>query len=510
MTAHVLGHIGLKAFEGRGIDPETVVRFGVYTARPLENGEVAPDANGNVIVFPFVENDVVVAEKYRGPNKRFWQRKDGRKTFWNADVLDDPALQEGHAALTIVEGEIDALTAIDCGFPFTVSVPDGAPSVRDGENPEDLEPDPDPLADRDGKFSFVWNNRDRLKRIKRFILAVDNDAPGRRLAAELVRRLGAARCMFVTYPGGCKDLNDVRRKHGREGVVAVLHAAKPYPVNGLYRLSDYPEVGDPVVYSTGWPTIDEYLRVFPGELMVVTGIPGHGKSTWVMNMCVNLARLHDWTTAVASFELPTVPALRNKLRLAVTRSAHNAWHRQMISEADGFIQRHFVFIDADPGGEDDQDLTLEWLLERAADAVLRDGVKVLVIDPWNEVEHARPKGESETQYVNRSLRAIRRFAIRYQVVAIVVCHPTKEVGKDGSARVPTLYDCEGSAAWYNKPDHGIVVDVPNPEHGETVIWVKKARFSWSGRKGDVTLTYLPEIEAYECLHAQPLWKVEAA
>jgi twinkle protein len=103
---------------------------------------------------------------------------------------------------------------------------------------------------------------------------------------------------------------------------------------------------------------------------------------------------------------------------------------------------------------------------------------------------------------------IRRFALRYDVLAIVVVHPTKDVGKDGQSRVPTLYDCEGSAAWYNKPDHGVVIDVPNPVQNETVVWVKKARFSWSGRKGDVTLEYLPDIEGYRGMGGvTPLWKI---
>jgi twinkle protein len=246
--------------------------------------------------------------------------------------------------------------------------------------------------------------------------------------------------------------------------------------------------------------------------MVVTGIPGHGKSTWIMNLCVNLAMWHGWKTAVASFEIPTVPALRFKLRLAVSQTPSSSWDRQKVQTADDFIQDHFVFIDDDPSGNGEEDLTLEWLLERAADAVLRDGIKVLVIDPWNEVEHARPKGESETQYVNRSLRSIRRFALRYDVLAIVAAHPTKEVGRDGQGRTPTLYDIEGSAAWYNKPDHGVVIEVPDPHHNETVVWVKKARFSWSGKKGDVTLEYLPDIEGYRGMAGVvPLWKrVEAA
>src|SRR5690606_9870368 len=87
MTNTVLGPIGQKAFEGRGIDVETVVRFGVYTGRSVTEADgtskVVPDESGNVIVFPFIEGGSVVAEKYRAPQKRFWQRAGGRKTFWN-------------------------------------------------------------------------------------------------------------------------------------------------------------------------------------------------------------------------------------------------------------------------------------------------------------------------------------------------------------------------------------------------------------------------------------------
>src|SRR5690606_9919274 len=175
-----------------------------------------------------IDGGKVVGEKYRAPGKRFWQKSGGRKTFWNADCMDDQALEDGRKALIVTEGEIDGLTAIDCGFDTTVSVPDGAPPVRDGEDPENLE-EVDPEQDRTGKFEFVYNNRDRVKRIKRFILAVDNDGPGKRLAAELVRRLSAARCSFVTYPEGCKDLNDVLMKHGRDAVARCLNEAKPYP-----------------------------------------------------------------------------------------------------------------------------------------------------------------------------------------------------------------------------------------------------------------------------------------
>jgi twinkle protein len=472
-----LGPVGIESFERRSISAETAARFAIYTASRQADGEIIPDGNGNIVVFPFLEHGAVVNEKYRGPGKKFWQRSGGRRTFWNADALDDPALQTGQLSLVITEGELDALTAIECGFPLSVSVPDGAPSVGDDESPDDLQPISDETA---GKFEFLWNNRDRLKRIKRFIIAVDNDRPGQRLAAELVRRLSPSRCLFVEYPVGCKDLNDVAREGGSETVAAVLNAAKPFPVRGLYRLADYPERGSLSVFSTGWGMLDKHIQMFPGEFMVVTGIPSHGKSTWVLNLLCNMAQLHGWRSALFSPEMPTVPHLRGKLRKI--RGGHRP-------DVDAFIDEYFRFIDSDPTGGDDDDFDLDWIIDKATEAVLRDGIRCLVIDPWNEVEHARRRDESMTDYIGRGIRSLKRFARQYDVAVIVIAHPTKEVGKDGKSRPPTLYDIEGSAHWFNKCDHGVIIDRPNAHADESVIRIAKVRFEESGEKGEIRMSF---------------------
>jgi twinkle protein len=496
MTA-TLGHLGIKAVEGRGISAETAARCNLYTASPVEGG-VAPDPNGNIVVFPFLEHGAVVAEKYRAPGKRFWQKAGGRRTFWNSDALDDPALETGRQALVITEGEIDALTAIDCGFPLTVSVPDGAPAVRDGERPDAL-PTIEPGAEQTGKFEFLWNNRDRLKRTKRFIVAVDSDPPGQRLAAELVRRLSAARCHFVEYPEGCKDLNDVLMKHGRDAVARVLNEAKPYPVRGIYHLSDYPQQPPLRVYGTGWPTIDKHLKLFTGEFMVVTGVPSHGKSTFVLNMLVNMAQSHGWRSAVFSPEMRTVPHLRDKLRRIISGQ-----YQTKDTFPDEFIEDAFVFIDSDPTGQsDDDDFDLNWIIDKATDAVLRDGVRVLLIDPWNEVEHAKRRDETMAEYIGRGIRALKRFARQYDVAVIVIAHPTKDVNDKGKIRVPTLYDVDGSAHWFNKADHGVCIHRADAYAHEASIFIQKVRFDESGEKGEVRMKFDPQSQRYELLAEFP-------
>lgn len=481
-----LGRKGLAAIEHRGISAETAVRFALYTARGDCPKPVTPDPDGNVVCFPFCEHGAVVAEKYRGPHKVFWQRKGGRRTFWNSDVLDDPALEAGIAALIITEGEIDALTALDCGFPFTVSVPDGAPPVPAGRAPEELD-EANLDQEQTGKFEFVWNNRDRLKRIKKFVLAVDNDPPGRRLAAELVRRLGAGRCLFVAYPDECKDLNDVLMCHGRDAVTRVLNEARPYPVKGLYRLSEYPQLDPIVTYSTGFSTLDRHMLLFEGDLVVVTGIPGHGKSTLVTQLLINLSEQFGWKHAVCSPEMPVMPQYRDKMRaVRLRRQPSGADDRQT---ADQFIDEYFRFID--PVSVDDiaEEATLEWVLDRATDAVLRDGINTLTIDPWNELEHARTREESQPEYIGRALRMIRRWQRNNRVLVFIVAHPTKEVGKDGRGRMPTPYDIDGAAHWFNKPDHVVIVHREDEANNETMVRIAKVRFDGTGEKGHVKFAF---------------------
>ena len=181
-------------FDSRAICPEVVARMGIYSGKLVQVGdakEVKSDPQGDIIVFPYVENQVEVAAKYRGkPNadgsKRMWQKAGAKRTFFNADVLNDPALVDGTAALVITEGEPDCLAVLSAGYPFAVSVPDGAPPDKDAQGNilpavsrnDDIDPE------QDNGFKFVFNNWDKLKRIKRFVLFTDDDGPGHRLRDE--------------------------------------------------------------------------------------------------------------------------------------------------------------------------------------------------------------------------------------------------------------------------------------------------------------------------------------
>src|SRR5215813_8822562 len=95
----------LDFLEKRGLDPELAARHGWYTAE-REDGD-------SVLIVPYFENGKIRNAKFRKlPKQAFWQLPDRAKLFWNADVLRDPALEDGRYRLVITEGEIDGLTSV--------------------------------------------------------------------------------------------------------------------------------------------------------------------------------------------------------------------------------------------------------------------------------------------------------------------------------------------------------------------------------------------------------------
>ena len=160
-----------------------------------------------------------------------------------------------------------------------------------------------------------------------------------------------------------------------------------------------------------------------------------------------------------------------------------------------WVSNHFVFI------ENKETLpTLEWILERAKDAVLRYDIKGLIIDPWNRIEKVL-NGKSETDYVAESIPKILRFAANYSVHVWLVVHPKQQVKnpKTGEIPVPSLYDMAGSAHFVNMCDNGIVIHRSNSIDDTTEVWVNKVRFKHVGRRGNAKLRYNRQTGRYDPL-----------
>jgi len=386
----------------------------------------------------------------------------------------------------IVEGELDKLVCEVAGVVNVLSVPDGAP-------PANSKP-------TDTKFEYIPNCEQELSGLKKIILAVDNDGPGKTLEGELARRLGPERCYRVQWPSGCKDANDVLVKFGEDSLKSYLDDVAPWPIDGIVEPKDLIDEifqlhtdGWKGGLSTGWSTVDEYYTVKPGQLTIGTGIPGHGKSEWFDALAVNLAEQHGWVIGICS---PENWPLQDHMAKLLEKWSGKPFgqgptprmeHHDL---ADGiqWLQEHFIFF-----SPPETELTIEKILELARQAVTRYGINGLIIDPWNELDHSRPSTLSETEYISRCLTKIRRFARNHNVHVWLVAHPMKlRKGNDGSYPVPTPYDISGSAHWRNKADNCLAI-WRSFEDGDTGVelHVQKIRFRQVGRIGVVDLEWNP-------------------
>ena len=432
-----------------------------------------------VIKFPFIKNGEVVNIKSRTLDKKLWLEKDAEIVFYGYDHIDNE--------LTIItEGEIDKLSMEVAGFPNSVSVPHGAPQVG--------------TKNYSSKFDFLDNCEERLNEVKQFILAVDSDQEGKLLEEELARRLGWGRCSRVVWPEGCKDANDVLIKHGAEAIKKAVENAIPFPVKGVYWINDLDvetlyDRGLQPGLETGWPSLDRHYSISQesGELHIVTGIPGHGKSEFLDALMINLAKTEGWNIGLFSpenfpLEYHASKLMEKYIGKPFSEGFKTRMDREELQMAKQWLDDHFSFL-----MPDENTLTISAILDLAKILVYRRGIRALVLDPWNEVDHSRPPTMTETEYISQSLTKIRRFARTNNCHIFVVAHPFKMAKADGkNYPCPSPYDISGSAHWRNKADNCIAVwrDIsPENQTCEVEVHVQKIRKKHIGKLGMIKLRY---------------------
>lgn len=263
------------------------------------------------------------------------------------------------------------------------------------------------------------------------------------------------------------------------------------------EIDDYLRNGNEIEgFDCGIPDFHNYLRLQKGHLTIVTGIPGHGKSEFVDNMSVGMARNHKWHTVYYSPEnYPHRIHLQKLLEKHCASPARHVFGSGAYEYAINFLNDHFTFIDGALDGVQLQDI-----MRIVAKLSATKNIDMLVIDPWNELEDMRPIGLSETEYIGRCLKQIRHFLRKMDIFGVIVAHPTKMPKKqlktdesDGEKvmsqyAVPTLYNISGSSNWYNKTDNGIVVYRDFGKR-KTTVYVQKVKYRQYGKIGHIDYSF---------------------
>ena len=466
--------------KSRGISSSTADKMKLFAADKYFS---RLNKSSEAIGFPYFREGAIVSAKYRSIEaKDFTQDAGGAHDFFGIENVDVTK------PLIIVEGEMDCLSALEVGIENVVSVPSGAPmKVADGKV----------LPSEDKKFSFVWNAREVLDKVPYVVLATDQDTAGQALAEELARRIGKEKCRLAKFDK--KDFNDIlidddptREDTPAERLKVIIDEATPYPINGLStadtykdRLNDIFSRGDGKGFTTGYASVDEIYTVAPAQMTVVTGYPSSGKSNFVDQIMVNLARGADWKFAICSFENQPETHIARLMEIYTKKRFYEGRDRMTEQEKDvafKWVNEHFIFLDH--SGEEPS--TLDSILERTKVAVKRWGVRGMVIDPYNYIDMSR-KEMSETDAISQMLSKVQRFIKNTDLHCWFVAHPAKMSRSGNDQPRPDGMSISGSMAWWAKTDCGITVHRCEGAVVEIAVW--KCRFRWVGTQGETTLLY---------------------
>lgn len=448
----------IQWFAQRKISNQTLLRYGI-----TEDVEYMPQVQEQrkVINFNYFLDGELVNIKYRDRDKNFKLVSGAQLIPYGIDV----ALSNSSDTIAIVEGEMDVLACYEAGIKYAISVPNGASK---------------------GTQKLEWLDECfHIFEGKKVYLATDMDESGVSLRNELARRLGKENCYVVELP--YKDANDVL-VFGQTGMLAEAFAnASAFPVEGI---EDAYSVKDELLklYDDGVPEgcnvgYDDEFLWHAGQVTLITGIPGHGKSTYIKNVLYRLAKDFDWRFLIYSAEeANTSYALADMYQIATGKSFFQNQYAQRITKEEveeliPFMQEHFKYYKLE------NDTNIESIIAKGKEMVRRNGINGLVIDNMSTVEKSM-SNQTDTRHhqIKNMMNDISKFSRAFGVHVFLVAHPRKISKMKDNYEVPHGYDVGDSSHWFNLTDNGLTV-YRNYLTGQTEIHKWKVRFRHTGTIG---------------------------
>lgn len=398
---------------------------------------IGADEKG-VMVFPFYktmedfENNSPTFNKFRLPQKfvkgkgkhmKMWREKDTEPILFGMHLCtpDKP--------LVFFEGEFDCMSAFESGIRNCVSIPSGT---------ED--------------FEWIDTCYDFIEAYKTIIFFGDNDTAGMKFIETVSKKLNhhdLKICDYALY-NGLKDCNEILFKYGAEQVLKILESAEPIPMYGVKELADIEPMDLSSIHktTTGFKAFDAgYGGSLDGDMTIITGEPGAGKSTLIScilnnniengeKVCAYSGELTQehyslWAMLQAagddyvSFENDISTGKRVAVVNAAAKKAIRNWWRN----------KYYIF-DLSIKDADKWDI----ILEVFESAYKRYDIKTFVVDNLMTVN---VRGLDKDKYIAQEsfIMEFSKFCKRLGVHGYLIVHPTKNT----TGRITNYSELSGTA-----------------------------------------------------------------
>lgn len=375
--------------------------------------------------------------------------------------------------LIITEGEKDRLTLMTCGFPYVLSIANGA-STNIEESHEAFD---------------EW-----IQQAGEIIICGDTDRPGRRLVKLLIEQY-QTRAKVTTLPQGKKDISEVYEAFGSREVQRIIAEAQGISDADIYDLSEHKEdILDIMMgnydrgYEVGMGGLTDgiFHPTSEGGLIILTGRPNSGKTDFLNCLMAHLMYHNQKCVAFFSFEKPIKGKhVREIARIALgVRNTENMDGAESPDEARqenqkvlDYLSEHMVDFDTKTRLPDSNYIIgmMEAMMNRK-----KQKIDYLVIDPYVFINMTEGGSRAtETEKVRLMLTKLQAWSRTRHIWTVVVAHPRIQY-KDGHEAFPPLdiYSVAGSAQWANLADFLLTVNrISKPEEGKmfTIVEMLKVR-----------------------------------
>ena len=456
----------------RGISPKTARIYDYQEGR--YHGSPAHIANYRD------QSGVTVAQHVRFGDKQFrWAGSKDKIQLFGQHLGSS-------GTLIITEGEIDAMSVYECLQKYkpskryvVASLPNGVTSVK-----------------KDGKHNLTW-----MLGFQRRIVFTDFDEPGRKAAAELAALLGPRTAVVGKF--AYKDANEAWVAGDHNAILQALDNAKEHRPEAIVHAPDLlarilnpvHQYGLPFPWK-GWNDMTQGMK--PGQLIMISGGTGIGKSLFTRSIALHLAKAGTNVAYIGleeSCESTLERMLSEQMETPMyldSEAERKARGVDAIKQAmEGWAQNVFLM---EKFGSDEFDN----FVANVRHYVLGEECKVVILDHFSLLADGIALNTDQRRAIDRCIKDLKTLAVELNFTMVVVCHlsrsnsmgPSHEAGGE-----PTLAELRGSHSLAQIPDHVVMLQ-RNPSHEDaqerntTHCHLKKNRVK--GEVGEMSkLEYIP-------------------
>lgn len=373
---------------------------------------------------------------------------------FNIDCLN-PKKNPDLRQLIITEGEKDALAVMDAGFPNVISVPLGA-----GQDPGD----------------WIACFRPWLEDVGEIVFSGDDDEAGDLLKARIEYRIreafGPNKLRILSFPEEwhCKDIADVFRLKGKEVVQNII--GQPtfllnhvIPWNEAFYdgtieyLEDRCDKGFDLGYGVHTDTHMRFTSL--GDVIIVTGTPGSGKSDFVHDMLLHMMfpseeNIQKKRVGICSFEHTNKAKVvgyfvQRMLKTCETKELS----KDIFNDKISMLKAQLTVFDYGLYTPSVDDI----LYDADRQEEMGHKLDVLLIDPYSNLEMNIDRYGTETEAIKHMLQAVFKWAHNRHTMVIIVAHPRKLSAANGTEQFEEInqYSIAGSSHWANFADYILTV-----------------------------------------------------